>query len=313
MALNPGLMVHAAATTVASVVAAIAQTDYRKAIAAALETIKQGQTDSVIRFKLKMRDADISDYWPFWLVLMMVAGLTATLGFQGIAQKFHIDWLQKVADFLWYGGMLNNKIWHGELWRGVTSGFLHGGLFHIFSNSIGFLFGAYMVNHCFKGRGWMIIFFGSQFIGSLATTAINPATEAVGASIGLMGLFGAMVSAQIRYYWVKPTGRPAAYLMTLSSLLIQLALQLVIEHLVPNVGHMAHATGLAAGLVLGFLLPINAGMAVYATRKGIARISSASTKKRKGGREFLESVEIEISPEFNPATDALYELKMSRN
>lgn len=292
---------------------AIAQTDYKALIDKALEQIALTPEKGSVVVDLKMRDADVSDRWPLWIVLMIFVGFGLTWGLQSVAQTFHIDILQKTADFLWEGGMLTGSIWQGQLWRGITSAFLHGGWFHIISNCLAFLMAAFMVNACFKRRGWMIIFFGTQFLGSLATTAINPETQAVGASIGLMGLFGAMVSAQIRYRWVKPDGKPAAYLMSLQSLLIQLALQLGLEHLIPNVGHVAHATGLAAGLLLGFLLPINAGMALYATRKDIATVRSAKKHQRSSSREFVESIEVQILPDFDKTRDAIYELKMSRN
>jgi hypothetical protein len=76
----------------------------------------------------------------YWLVLAILAGYGLTFGLQDLAKVFHSPFLQKIADFFFYGGMMTKAVWQGQIWRPVTVAFLHGGMFHLFGNVANLLF-----------------------------------------------------------------------------------------------------------------------------------------------------------------------------
>ena len=235
-------------------------------------------------------------------LMVLVYGLT--FGVQSLAEHFHSPALQSICDFLFYGGMMTNAVWQGEIWRPVTVAFLHGGMFHLFGNVVNFVLLAYFCSVVFARRSWLVIFFASSILGAIATVLVNPETQLVGASIGIMGLYGSMIAAELRKRTINKDELPAATLVPLKSLVLLLMLQLVLEHLLPNVGHVAHIAGLVIGFALGFVLPLNAGVRLYASRKDLVKITSVTRKAEKSkksvGRSVVQTLTYSVS-EQQPA------------
>jgi rhomboid protease GluP len=81
---------------------------------------------------------------------------------------------------------------HGQWWRLITAGFLHGGIFHILMNSwVLFDIGA-QVEEIFGPRRMVVIYIFSTVTGFTASTFWAPLS--VGSSAGIFGLIGAMIA-----------------------------------------------------------------------------------------------------------------------
>ncbi len=225
-------------------------------------------------------------------LMVLVYGLT--FGVQAVAERIHSPSLQAFADFIFYGGMMTDGVWHGQIWRPVTVAFLHGGMFHLFGNVVNFCLLAYFCSIAFARKGWMTIFFTSSILGAMITILVNPGTQLVGASIGIMGLYGSLISAQWRKRKIDKDLLPATPLVPLKSLVLLLIMQLVLEHLIPNVGHVAHIAGLFVGFLLGFVLPLSAGVRLYASRADLVKITEVKRTADKGknadGRSVVQTL-----------------------
>lgn len=224
------------------------------------------------------------------LAALMVLMYGLTFGVQALAESFHSPMLQAVADFFFYGGMMTKAVWQGEIWRPFTVAFLHGGMFHLFGNVVNFALLAYFCSIAFARRSWLVIFFTSSVLGAIATVLITPSTQLVGASIGIMGLYGSMIAAELRKRKIDKDLLPAATLVPLKSLVLLLVVQLVLEHLIPNVGHVAHIAGLTIGFALGFVLPLNAGVRLYASRADLVKVTAVERKSEKSKNSSGRSV-----------------------
>jgi rhomboid protease GluP len=143
----------------------------------------------------------------------------------------------------------------GEWWRAVTSAFLHAGVLHLALNMFGlWIFGRFV--EAVLGHRRMALLYAVCAPGSMALIALlTPATEApypvVGASGGIMALFGAIAAIMfVRWRSHRTLGarRELGFLavMFLASTAFDLA--------TPEVSFLGHASGAALGLVFGALL-----------------------------------------------------------
>ncbi len=140
---------------------------------------------------------------------------------------------------------INSKIVYDlELWRLVTSMFLHGDVLHLFSNMVSLLiFGSY-IEHSFSKYKFVLIYFISGFLGSLLTVFFLPLnTISLGASGAIFGLIGAALSILI---------------LDRNNPLIILGLIYVFYFVVtsfsPGINYFAHIFGLLGGFVTGYIL-----------------------------------------------------------
>ena len=104
--------------------------------------------------------------------------------------------LEDLDDIFYLLVQINSKVVYDlELWRLVTSMFLHGDLLHLFSNMFSLLiFGSY-IELSFSKVKFLLIYFISGFLGSLFTVFFLPLnTISLGASGAIFGLIGAVLS-----------------------------------------------------------------------------------------------------------------------
>jgi membrane associated rhomboid family serine protease len=143
---------------------------------------------------------------------------------------------------------------HGQWWRLVTVMFLHANLIHIAFNAWAlWIFGQFVESSL--GRwSFLAIFFVSAFIGSVASYAFGPVQElGVGASGGIVGLFGAFIVYNLRRRHLEMARgnlRLALILILLNSILPLLGGTLGIG----TIDYRAHLGGLVAGFVIGAAL-----------------------------------------------------------
>ena len=130
-----------------------------------------------------------------------------------------------------------------EIWRLLTSMFLHGDALHLFSNMISLLiFGAY-VELSYSKYQFIMIYFISGLIGSFfSMLLLSSYTISLGASGAIFGLIGAAFSILI-----VQRDTPLIFLGLIY------VFYFVFSSFSPNINYFAHIFGLLAGLVVGFL------------------------------------------------------------
>ncbi|MFK7854028.1 MAG: rhomboid family intramembrane serine protease [Granulosicoccus sp.] len=132
----------------------------------------------------------------------------------------------------------------GEIWRILSSGFLHSNLLHLgFNMFLLFLLGP-QLEKSFGTLRFSLIYLGALFGGALAVLLFNFNQPTLGASGAVLGLAGGMGIA----LWARglnPRHSPFFGLVVLN-----LALPL----LVPGISFWGHFGGVAAGALMGYLI-----------------------------------------------------------
>jgi rhomboid protease GluP len=148
-----------------------------------------------------------------------------------------------------FGAKANVLIAQGQVWRLLTSIFLHIGPMHLFFNSYAlFIFGV-EVERVYGSARFLTIYLLAGLYGSLVSFAFGPNLSA-GASGAIFGLLGVMVAYFRRHRETfGDWGRQRLF-----SLLGVAGFNLVLGFTVPGIDNLAHLGGLITGVVLGWLL-----------------------------------------------------------
>ncbi len=143
----------------------------------------------------------------------------------------------------------------GEWWRAISSAFLHAGAVHLALNMFGlWIFGRFVES--VLGHRRMALLYALCAPGSMALIALlTPASAApypvVGASGGIMALFGAIAAIMfIRWRDHRTLGARRELLFLGAIFLASTAFDLV----TPEISFLGHASGAVLGLVMGALL-----------------------------------------------------------
>jgi membrane associated rhomboid family serine protease len=139
----------------------------------------------------------------------------------------------------------------GQWWRLLTSMFLHFGIIHIASNMYCLLILGSLAERLMGRAGYLVLYFGAGLAGSLLSLAVHPQIVSAGASGGVFGVAGGLVT----YLWLKKAPLDFASVKSqLQRLGIFIGIN-VIYSLQGGIDMMAHAGGLIAGLAIGATLP----------------------------------------------------------
>jgi membrane associated rhomboid family serine protease len=139
-----------------------------------------------------------------------------------------------------------------EIWRWLTSLFMHAGASHLFLNMLALYFFGSVLESQVERRHWIAIYFLSGLAGNIAYAFIGTA-PAVGASGCIFGIMGAAT-------FIKPKEPIRAYLVPLPLGIVALVYTLSQIALVvsPSAGagvaYQAHIGGLIAGSLMMFLI-----------------------------------------------------------
>jgi len=148
-----------------------------------------------------------------------------------------------------YGGLNSLLVQSGEVWRLITSGFLHGGLFHLLFNMYAlYVIGTQIENFVGKYK-FLIIYFVSMISAGLLSCAINPNVVSVGASGAIFGLLGALVYFGYHY---------RLYLSSIlkNQIIPLILLNLVLGFVMSGIDNAAHIGGLIGGLLISITLGV---------------------------------------------------------
>jgi rhomboid protease GluP len=157
--------------------------------------------------------------------------------------------LLQPREVLALGALVPALVAEGEVWRLLTSVFLHSGFAHLALNMISLYFLGSFAEVSF-GRGrFLALYFISGIAGGLAYLyfgAFN--SPAVGASGAIFGLLGGVFGFAIR------RGAFSLRNPVINQLLILTAINLFLGATIPNVSNTAHLGGLVGGFVFGYLM-----------------------------------------------------------
>ena len=142
------------------------------------------------------------------------------------------------------GALFGPAIADGEVYRIVTSGFLHAGLAHLFFN----MFSLYILGSLLEpaiGRArFAAIYFVSLLAGSFGALVLQPNSLTVGASGAIFGLMGAAIVV-MRNRGINPME---------SGLGLWLGLNLLITFTIPGISIGGHIGGLIGGALAAGVL-----------------------------------------------------------
>ena len=133
---------------------------------------------------------------------------------------------------------------NGEIYRIITSGFLHYGFLHLLFNMYALYILGQMLEPAIGSLRFGLIYFVSLIGGALGALILSPNALTAGASGAVFGLLGAAVVI-MRSRGVNPLE---------SGLVIWLGLNLAITFTVSHISIGGHIGGLVAGSVAAFLL-----------------------------------------------------------
>jgi membrane associated rhomboid family serine protease/cytochrome c-type biogenesis protein CcmH/NrfG len=140
----------------------------------------------------------------------------------------------------------------GQWWRLFTSMFVHFGFFHIALNMWCLRNLAIALEPMMGRLAFSITYLFSGLAASAVSTAWNPWRASAGASGAIFGIAGAFVS----YLVLKKAAIPASLVrQNLRSLAVFILLNLTIGAASGHIDNSAHVGGLAAGLIIGALIP----------------------------------------------------------
>jgi rhomboid protease GluP len=145
-----------------------------------------------------------------------------------------------------FGGKDGYAILHGQWWRLITAGYLHGGLLHIGMNMWVLFDIGTQVEQVFGTSRYLAIYSIANITGFMASTFWAPQVLSIGASAAIFGLIGAMIAFGIRDRAIGPAVR---------GLYIRWAIYGLIMGLLPmfSIDNAAHIGGLTGGFVVAYI------------------------------------------------------------
>jgi len=146
------------------------------------------------------------------------------------------------------GAIVPGLVQRGELWRLITSMFLHGGWLHWLANSWALYQLGTLYEVLFGSKRFALIYFSTGIIAGVASSMYNHG-PAVGASGAVFGIMGAFIFSIIR----SPLYRHQPWTRSLiAQLVFWIVVNLAIGYL-PFIDNVAHIGGLVSGLLLGLI------------------------------------------------------------
>lgn len=147
---------------------------------------------------------------------------------------------------VYLGAKENTLIANGEYYRLISAMFLHGGIVHIGFNMYALYYLGGMVERAFGKFKFILIYFIGGIFSSLASYFFSQAVS-VGASGAIFALLGAILVYNLRM------GYKANKAMV-GNIVSVIFTNIAIGFILPNIDNFGHLGGLAAGVVVTFLI-----------------------------------------------------------
>jgi rhomboid protease GluP len=167
-----------------------------------------------------------------------------------------------------FGGKAAPYIYHGQWWRLITAGFLHGGFVHLAMNSYTLFILVTEVEQFYGTSRLIVAYILSTFTGFLCSLLFAPRSLSLGASAAAFGLIGIMLAMSVRH-------RSDPLVQMVRAQYTQWVIFSLVLSLLPGVDIAAHVGGLIGGFLVGLLgglpgLPNSPKENVWKTLAGLA-------------------------------------------
>lgn len=150
-----------------------------------------------------------------------------------------------------FGAVEGSCVAAGEAWRLWTHSLLHANPLHLGLNGMSLLLVGGDVVLLYGTGAFLFLFTGSVLAGGAATCVFTEGL-AIGASAGVMGLFGAVLAGLLR---LRNTLPMPAWRRAMKLALVILVINLAVG-MHPQVGQAAHVGGLCSGALLSLWIPM---------------------------------------------------------
>lgn len=161
----------------------------------------------------------------------------------------------KGGDLLRFGANFKPLVSEGEIWRLLSSIFLHGGFLHLLMNMMALFFAGLFLESLLGKWRLLLLYIVTGIVASVASCMWYDATISVGASGAIFGLYGYFIAAII--YQSFPYKIDSGFLYSLLAYIgINLVMGLIGSGRIDNAAHIG---GLVSGFCYGVLFPIRKG------------------------------------------------------
>ena len=172
------------------------------------------------------------------LILVNAAMLVTTIAMGGFT----------TATLLQMGGLVPKLVQDGDLWRLLTSMFLHGGALHFLMNMMGLYYLGAPLERTMGSGKYAIFYLISGLGGGAAVTLLEePYTLTIGASGSVYGLMAALLYITfVRKNWFTPA--------SVRSIRTMIIVNFSITFLLPSISVWGHLGGFIVGFFLSLVL-----------------------------------------------------------
>ncbi|MCE5220805.1 MAG: rhomboid family intramembrane serine protease [Clostridium sp.] len=146
-----------------------------------------------------------------------------------------------------FGAKYNTLIEQGEVWRLLTSAFLHSNLVHIACNMYSLYIIGPQIQQIYGTKKYLIIYIISCITSSSLSYFMSPNSISVGASGGIFGLMGALLAFAI----IEKHKIQKKYLSSLMQIIV---INLFIGLSIKNIDNFGHIGGLIGGIFVGYII-----------------------------------------------------------
>lgn len=215
------------------------------------ESRKEAQQETMQAVRQRRRDMapQIERKGPNPIWMLLIANVLIFIGGWILKWRTGTDW------FIEWGIQDNNLILQGEVWRLLTSMFLHADLAHLGGNMLFlYLLGKTLRLYYSYGQLWLI-YLGAGLVGNVAGFFFTNYLS-LGASGAIMGLGGALV---FRMFWGKHAVafRHAGNFVSLATMILY---NLLYGIFTPGIDNYGHFGGFIGGMLLAAIVAaISAG------------------------------------------------------
>ena len=163
-----------------------------------------------------------------------------------------VSWQNSIFEFSAIQGY--RVVMEGELYRLLTSMFVHNDMLHITMNMLSIYMVGRMVERLFSPWAYLSLYFISGLFGSFAYMSLSLLGGAVGASGAIFGIFGALAG----FAFVHRRTMQGEFMQFMRDFGIILVINFFIGVIFPSIAMSAHIGGLVAGIIGGIIVAKNA-------------------------------------------------------